>query len=152
MDKIVVFSILVVFIFVIIFGYRYYQKTSIQDVENLLDLFFYYTTIEHNPNDVSNLFCENASLLATVSPEKRKGLQILEYFNYFCNLPGLRILENIKRVHQVEGNVFLATCFVTWYWDDLTEPLLTRMSFVIHKNCIFQLHSSQLPIPPKELE
>jgi len=83
--------------------------------------------------------------MGTVSQVKRTGLDIKGYFDYFAKLPGIKVFEKKYNISQVTKDVFINTAFITWYWNDLDKPITARMTFVFRNNCIFQLHSSQLP-------
>lgn len=117
----------------------------------LTDKWIKEVTINRNPRAVANLFCEDATLVATVSTKLRKGKQIEEYFNFFTSLPGIKVLNRKYNLAKINNNYFINTALITWYWEGLDEPLVVRMSFIFKYDCIFQLHASVLPEKPDEL-
>lgn len=118
---------------------------STSTIANLTDEWINAVTVQHDPLAVANMFCHDASLLGTVSQIYRTEDDIEKYFDYFAKLPGITVLNKQYNISQVTPNVNINTAFITWNWDGLEEPVVARMSFVFRDNCIFQLHSSQLP-------
>ena len=102
-------------------------------------------TVENDPGQVADLFCEDGNLVGTVSQTIRTGPAIKSYFDYFALLPDIEVVDKKYDIVQVKGDVFLNTAFITWKWDGLKEPIVARMSFLFRGDCIFQLHSSALP-------
>lgn len=134
--------------------YNFYINSSISMsnyYSQLTDKWIEEVTINRNPRAVANLFCEDATLVATVSTKLRKGKQIEEYFNFFTSLPGIKVLNRKYNLSKINNNYFINTALITWYWDGLDEPLVVRMSFIFKNDCIFQLHASVLPEKPHEL-
>jgi hypothetical protein len=84
-------------------------------------------------------------LLGTVSQTKRTGVKIRQYFEYFAKLKGIHVVKKEYDISKVTSQVYLNTAFITWKWDDIDTPITARMSFLYRDDCIFQLHSSQLP-------
>ena len=76
---------------------------------------------------------------------------IKQYFNYFANLPEIRIIDKQYNIKKVRSNIYMNTAFITWFWNGLKEPIVTRMTFLFRDKCIFQLHSSVLPNLNKKL-
>ena len=99
----------------------------------------------NNPAEVSKLFCKDAVLIGTVSQIERKGDDIHRYFEYFTNLPNIRVLSKKHSVTTIDPDVQVNNAFVTWSWDGLEKPMVARMTFVVKNKCIFELHSSELP-------
>ena len=90
-------------------------------------------------------------MVGTVSQIKRTGEDIKLYFDYFANLPGIKVVNRKYQITKVSDDVYINTAFITWYWDGLEAPVVARMTFIINNNCIFQLHSSVLPEVNKSL-
>ena len=141
------YSTFIIIIIILSIGYVYYSLFYVdeQKISDLTDNWFNQVTIHHDPEAIANLFCRDGSLVGTVSRTKRKGKDIKLYFDYFANLPNIRIIEKKYNISKVSANVYINTAFITWYWDELKEPIVARMTFVFNGNCIFQLHSSALP-------
>ena len=118
-------------------------------IADLTDEWCYRVTEEKNAARVAGLFCADGSLIGTVSTTLRGGNQIYEYFRYFAELPGLVVLNSNYHITHVSGNVWLNTAFITWWWQGLEDPLVARMTFLYRGVCLFQLHSSALPLPEK---
>lgn len=148
--------IVIIFLFVIYNCNNYYEKyentdntetkkINEQDIKNQTDKWIEEVTVNNNPNNIYNLFCLEGSLLGTVSQEKRKGEDILKYFDYFAHLPNIQVISKKYNISKVTNNVFINTAYIKWMWSGLSEPVEARMSFVFRDKCIFQLHSSKLP-------
>jgi len=138
----------------IIFLYNFYINSHFgmsNYYSKLTDKWIKEVTINRNPRAVANLFCEDASLVATVSTKLRTGKQIEEYFHFFTSLPGIKVLNRKYNLSKINNNYFINTALITWYWEGLDEPLPVRMSFIFKNDCIFQLHASILPDKPDEL-
>ena len=115
------------------------------DIATLTDNWINEVTVNHDPRAIYKLFCSDGNLMGTVSQVKRTGNDIEGYFEYFAKLPGIKVFDKKYNISQVTKDVFINTAFITWYWDALDKPITARMTFVFRNNCIFQLHSSQLP-------
>ena len=98
----------------------------------------------------ADFFCEDGILLGTVSQIERRGADIRKYFDYFANLPNLRVVERTHEISELEPDVYVDNAVVTWAWDE-HEPLTARMSFGVKNGCIFELHSSELPHESEKL-
>ena len=118
---------------------------SEKDIAKLTDNFIYEVTITHNPQSIYKLFCKEGNLVGTVSQTIRRDQDILNYFKYFAKLPGIKVVDKKYSISKVTNNVYINTAFITWHWDSLKKPIVARMTFVCKDNCIYQLHSSQLP-------
>ena len=116
-----------------------------RDISDTTDKWIREVTVNHDPNAIGNLFCEDGNLVGTVSQIKRKGEDIRRYFDYFAKLPGIKVVDKEYNISQVSDDTWVNTAFITWSWDDLDEPITARMTFVFRNKCIFQLHSSALP-------
>jgi hypothetical protein len=114
-------------------------------ISQLTDLWIKEVTVAHNPQAIARLFCPDGNLVGTVSQVKRTGTDIERYFDYFANLPGIKVVAKEYKISPVENNVYVNTAFITWQWDGLDKPITARMTFLYRDNCIFQLHSSALP-------
>lgn len=99
----------------------------------------------HQPLEVARLFCREAVLWGTVSKIRREGADIERYFEYFANLPNIRVVSKDYAVAAIEDDVEINNALVTWTWDGLEKPVQARMTFVVKDQCIFELHSSALP-------
>jgi hypothetical protein len=142
---------LFVFIILSFLLWKFINKTTPESVAKLIDTWINYVSIQHNPTKIANLFCNDGSLVGTISQIKRTGKDIKLYFDYFANLPGIRVIEKKYQITKITDDVYINTAFITWYWDALEEPVVARMTFIIKNNCIFQLHSSVLPDVNKSL-
>ncbi len=116
-----------------------------QKISNLTNLWIKRVTIDNDAQAAFDMFCPDGSLIATVSKTKRLANDIKLYFNFFVNIPGIKVLSKKYYITNVTNNVYINTAFVTWKWDDLDKPIVARMTFIFRDNCIFQLHSSVLP-------
>ncbi len=111
------------------------------------------------PMDVTNLFCKDGILWGTVSRILRQGpLQINDYFKYFAKIPGLRVLSRSFHIYKITETVYVNNADITWFHDNILEPLQARMTFIFREDPIktnydidnwslFELHSSELPAP-----
>jgi hypothetical protein len=146
-----IIEIITLFIIIAVIGALYIVliKTNTEkeerDIAFLTDNWIRAVTVNHNPEEVASLFCDNASLIGTASQVKRKGKDIKLYFDYFAKLPNITILHKKYNISKVSRDVYINTAFITWTWAGLKKPLTARMSFVFKHHCIFQLHSSALP-------
>ena len=141
----------ILFIIVFYFLWKFITRTTPESVEKLIDTWINYVTIQHDSKKVASLFCNRGSLVGTVSQIKRTGEDIKLYFDYFANLPGIKVVNRKYQITKVSDDVYINTAFITWYWDGLEAPVVARMTFIINNNCIFQLHSSVLPEVNKSL-
>jgi hypothetical protein len=136
-------------IVIIIIGFyiykNYIEYPTTDHIATLTDNWIKEVTINNNPKAVYNLFCSDGNLVGTVSQTIRKGKEIETYFDYFAKLPGIKVFEKKYNISKVTSDVFINTAFITWYWTELDKPITARMTFVFRNNCIYQLHSSQLP-------
>lgn len=104
------------------------------------------TNDPNNPQKLAALFCSDGSLVGTVSQTMRTGIDIERYFDYFALLKGIKVIDKKYNIQHVADDVYLNTAFMRVTWDDLDGLVVsTRMSFLFRGDCIFQLHSSQLP-------
>ena len=143
-------SIILIVVFAIILVLSQYvipknTTCTIKEISDLTDQWIKEVTVNHDPDAIHKLFCEDGNLIGTVSQVKRKGMDIRRYFDYFSKLPGIQVTDKQYNISKVTDRVFINTAFIAWYWDGLETPLVARMSFVFRDNCIFQLHSSKLP-------
>jgi hypothetical protein len=144
--------LLLVFIIFVIYQNFYNSSQNMSNYySQLTDKWIKEVTINRNPTAVANLFCKDATLVATVSTKLRKGKQIKEYFKFFTSLPGIKVLNREYNISKINNNYFINTAMITWYWEGLDKPLVVRMSFVYKNDCIFQLHASAMPEKPDEL-
>ena len=100
--------------------------------------------------DVANLFCEDGILWGTQSTKIRNTRQdIIDYFDFFANIPGITIKAVDNNVTKITDMVYVNNANVTWFWDDLEEPVVARMTFIYRLSngnwCLFELHGSALP-------
>ena len=142
--------LLIIYIWILYLVYnKIYLKESLDTlnenkIEKLTDKWIN-NVISNKPVDVANMFCNDGSLVGTVSREKRKGNDIKLYFDYFANLPNIKVLSKKYNISKIKDDVYINTAFIDWMWDGLENPVTARMSFTFRDNCIFQLHSSALP-------
>ena len=149
---IVYICIIIILLLVIIYQiHKSIFSISDNDISTLTDNWCNEVTLTHNPETIASLFCSDGNLVGTVSQVKRKGLDIKRYFNYFAKLPNIKIVKKEYNISKVTNNVFINTAFITWIWDGLENPIVARMTFVFRDNCIFQLHSSALPVLNEKL-
>lgn len=113
--------------------------------ENLTNKWLDEISLNKDPTEAYKLFCSDGSFIGTVSEIKKEGEDIKSYFNYFANLPGLKVVKKTHNVSKVTDNVYTNTAFVTWSWDDLDEPLNTKIIFTFKDKCIYQLDTNKFP-------
>ena len=104
-----------------------------------------------DPNTVADVFCENATLTATVSQEFRIGRdQIYSYFDYFARQNN-SINSVCPQVIQLVGPMYMANIAVNLSSNGAENCL--RMSFVVDTDaqCVQNLYSSQFPNNPEAL-
>ena len=135
-------------------GLYWFRTASVNNAEvaRLTDNWIDNVVLHNDPNKLYKMFGSDASLFGTVSRKYRMGDMIKEYFNYFAKLPNISVIEKRYHVHHIGNNIYLNNAFVTWQWDGLPAPLVARMSFLFKGDHLRHLHSSTLPVPPKELE
>ena len=124
-----------------------FVRKSVQDffsISNLTNVWCAAVTTK-DVDGVMNIFDKNATLVGTVSQIIRRGHDIRGYFNYFCNQPGLKIIDKQDNIQEVNDNTWINVAYVTWKWDSLSSPIIARMTFVFHNNLLVHLHSSKLP-------
>jgi hypothetical protein len=131
--------------------YKIYYTINENDIATITDEWIE-RVINNDPNGVYNLFCNDGILLGTVSQTKRKGIQILNYFKYFTNLPNINVVSKKYNIVKVTNNVYINNAFIVWRWDDLDQDITARMTFVFRDKCLFLLHSSVLPELNKSLK
>ena len=142
MNKIIVG---VVLILILIILFYLYQRPKNINVAQLTDQWCDLVVNKKDPDQLMGMFCEDGNLIATVSQIKRKSYDIRKYFEFFVHLPKIRIVDRVYNIDKVTNNVHLNTAFITWFWEGLEKPIMTRMTFLFRDQCIFQLHSSALP-------
>ena len=117
------------------------------DIKKLTD-YFMNNIINNNPKLLNNLFCQKGILIGTLSQKirtKNSKFNILNYFNYFANLKGIKILSKKYNINKIESNIFVNNAEVKWKWDKIKKPIIARMTFIFKDNCLYLLHSSGLP-------
>jgi hypothetical protein len=124
------------------YAHLYFQ--TIDGVKNLTNLWCASVT-NQDVDGVVKLFDKKATLVGTVSQIIRKDQDIRLYFNYFCNLPGLKIIDKQDNIQQIDSNTTINVAYITWMWDGLKDPIVARMTFVYNNNVLVHLHSSKLP-------
>ena len=149
-NNLLLLLILFTLVYFIITNYLFYSISE-NDIFKATDNWINAVTINHDPQEIANLFCDDGNLVGTVSQVKRKGSDIKLYFDYFAKLPGIKVISKKYNISKVTSNVFINTAFITWYWNGLDKPIVARMTFVFRDKCIFQLHSSALPVLNKSL-
>eukprot|EP00929_Paragymnodinium_shiwhaense_P059512 TRINITY_DN297_c0_g1_i3.p1 TRINITY_DN297_c0_g1~~TRINITY_DN297_c0_g1_i3.p1 ORF type:complete len:358 (+),score=73.86 TRINITY_DN297_c0_g1_i3:145-1218(+) len=123
--------------------------------------------VKSSPSSVAGLFCDDGILVATAGMgiryqkfsedgwglPKKDGVTIESYFDWFATLPGQEITAYHDNVAKVGDNVWVNNAWVNWAWDG-NPGLTARMTFLLRGTpagpCIFELHSSQLPLSPEE--
>ena len=134
------------FLIVLMYYILFMDTLSKKKVMDLTNDWIDDVTVKHDADAAADRFADDGSLFATVSPALRKGCDIVEYFNFFVNVPGIKVLHREYNISKVSNGVWLNSAFVTWKWDGLDEDgLVARMSFLYRNNKIFQLHSSLSP-------
>ena len=142
---------LVLIIVVILLLYKFLTRNSeINRIKNLTNKWIKNVTEYNDPLKIYKMFCKDAKLLGTVSSKIRENDEILDYFYYFAKLPGIEVISSKYNIYHIGSNIYTNTALITWKWNN-QEPVVARMTFIFKGNCIMQLHSSQLPDPPKEL-
>lgn len=121
------------------------SKAKESDINGLTDEWIKQVTVNHDAEAVYKLFCSDARLLGTVSQTKRKGIEIKKYFEYFVNLPNIKVISKSYNIEKIANGIYMNNAFITWKWDTINEPIVARMTFIYKNNCIILLHSSVLP-------
>ena len=129
---------------IIMFIYNYVNRVTHEVICDLTDDWCDAVTKYHNSKLIANMFSYDGNLIGTVSQVEKKGRNIKLYFDYFANLPNIRILYKKYNISKVTKDVFINTVLVTWYWDGLEKPIMERIIFIFKDKKIFQLHSSML--------
>ena len=119
-------------------------------VKNATDDWILEVVVHQNPKNISNMFCKDGILWGTVSRIIRDTKpSIKEYFEYFANKKGIKVLNQEYNIKKVSNDVYINNAYVTWTWDGISKPITARMTFIFKKElgnmCISQLHSSALP-------
>ena len=148
----ILFIAFIIILFIVIQNNQNYQK----DITQLTDLWIYNVTVLKNPVSISNMFCNDAVLIGTVSQIIRKGEDIRKYFDYFAKIPGLRVNKKTYDIQEIDNDTIINNAWIEWNWDGLDEPIMARMSFIFRKDiignyCLFELHSSKLPEKSEDL-
>jgi hypothetical protein len=126
-------------------GFAHSKNNKAKTIRRLTDKWIQNVTEKKDPDAIAKMFCKDGNLVGTVSQEKRKGRDIKRYFDYFANLPGLKVVDKEYNISKIVPSVYLNTAFITWHWKGLEKPIVARMTFIFRNKCIFQLHSSALP-------
>ena len=86
------------------------------EVARLTDTWIREVTVNHDPIAIARMFCQDGSLVGTVSQVKRTGTDIRRYFDYFAKLPDIRVISKQYNISEVTPHVYLNTAFITWSW------------------------------------
>merc|ERR1712232_143307 len=115
-----------------------------------------------DPEVISGLFCDDGILVATAGVglrmqtgsedgwdmPKPEGTTIKSYFEWFATLPEQAVIASHNNVAKVTETVWINNAWVNWAWSG-NPGLTARMTFIVRAepagDCIFELHSSQLP-------
>ena len=130
---------------IFLFKKNYVRFCSTQNIVNATNNWITAVTVNHDPEKVVKLFCTDANLFGTVSQIVRKKDDIKLYFEYFAKLPGIKVVKKEYSITKVTDNVYINNAIITWFWDELKNPINVRMTFVFKNDCIIQLHSSVVP-------
>lgn len=120
------------------------------------------------PQRVARLYARDAILWGTVSDEVRTTTdQILQYFEHFARVPGLRLIpESLRSSVQIYGNVALSSGYYSFSCSPKTpngppKIIHGRYTFVYRRLPtpredgveweIVNHHSSTIPTPPADL-
>lgn len=110
------------------------------------------TAKDNNIDNVCDLFDKNAILLGTFSKDIRKKDDIQDYFNNFCSIPNLKVVNKKHNIEKISNDVYVNNIYVNWSYD-VNQKIDTRMTFIYLKEQkdwkIKLLHSSVLPSPFK---
>ena len=107
---------------------------------------FYEAVNNHNAQEVSDLFCKDAIVLGRGSQKTRVNRKsIKEYFNFFANLEGIKILSKSYNIKKISNNAYVNNAIIKLHSNFSKNPIMARMTFVIKNNCIYLLHSSEIP-------
>lgn len=116
-----------------------------KNIEYLTDQWLDNIVKHKDSNKVYNSFCSNSSFIGNVTSIKKNGEDIKNYFDYFVKLPGLRIISKKYNIVKISQEVYTNTIYATLEWDDLEEPLNTKIILTFNNKCIYQLHSNSFP-------
>lgn len=109
------------------------DKLDEEKIKTITDNILKKITDGKNINDIINHFC------------KKDNENIREYFEYFTNIPGIKITNKTYNVMKISDEIYTNTAYVTWEWDNIAEPLNTKIILTFKGECIFQLFSDELP-------
>ena len=147
----IVLGILAILAIVYVFFNNNKNITNKQHIAKLTDKWINALTIKNDPVRIANLFCRDASLFGSVSQTLRSGREIGQYFNYFANVSGIRVLDRVYNIQKISDNIYLNSAIVTFIWNGLEKPVQVRVSILFKDNCILHLHGSGLPDLNKDL-
>ena len=107
---------------------------------------------KNKPQDITNLFTNEAVLWGTISSKLRTSHSaITDYFDTFAHLPNLKVIGQQYNIKVISENVCVNNALIEWSYDSKLDTLKARMTFIF-KKCltsgkwlIFELHSSECP-------
>ena len=122
--------ILIIIAWVAYTGYKHYASRA--DAVLVIDNWINAVEV-HDVGAVSKYFCTDAMLVGTVSRQIRTGPAIRRYFDYFANLPGVKVVSREYQIQSINGSVCIVNAMIKWMWDGLSDPVVVRMTFVIFR-------------------
>jgi ketosteroid isomerase-like protein len=138
-------------------------RLSSTDVEQVTSAWMNAVVNKSDSQAVANLFCEDGILVATAGvglrfqtasedgwgQPKPEGTTIKSYFDWFATLPEQAVTASHNNIAKITETVWVNNAWVNWVWTG-NPDLTARMTFIVHVAptgaCIFELHSSQLPL------
>ena len=103
--------------------------------------------VSNNDGDEAyQLVCSDGKLIGTIDKIEKKGENIKNYFNYFAKLPNIKVKKKKYNISEFPSDkVYTNTAFITWEWDDLEEPLTTKIEFTFKDKCMYEIKVDNLP-------
>lgn len=127
--------------YIIIENFTNYES----DITTLTDNWLDDIIVNKDLDKVYKQFCSDSTFIGNVTSIKKSGEDIKNYFDYFIKLPGLNIVKKKYNIMKISDNIYTNTAYITWTWDDINEPLNTKIILTFKNKCIYQIHSDALP-------
>lgn len=128
--------------FVVLEGFT----NSEDKVKDLTDRWITSISSNNDGDEAYQLICSDGKLVGTVDSIEKNGEDIKKYFNYFAKLPNIKVKNKKYNISEIsKDDIYTNTAYITWEWDDLEEPLTTKIQFTFKDKCIHQIKFDELP-------
>ena len=124
---------------------KFVNNNYTQRITNLTNNWINAVTVKNDEKHIASLFCKDANLFGSISTTNRTGSSIEQYFKYFANIPGIKVLDRKYNIRKIKHDVYINSALVKWKWDAINDSIFVRMTFVFKGDCITHLHGSGLP-------